>query len=67
MTAMEALASNGLDPEALRLFRMRQSDECVYELYPSCSQEPANLMPRPQNRMGMGMGLFGNMFGGMFG
>ena len=39
MSAMDALATNGLDPEALRLFRMRQSDDCVYELEPNCASD----------------------------
>ena len=60
--AMNALAENGIDPEVIRLFEMYQNDTCVYELTPSCAEDPENLTPSDRE----GNGLFGDMFGGMF-
>ena len=60
--ALNALVKNGIDPETIRLFSMEQNPDCVYELTPSCAEDPANLTPSDRE----GTGLFGDMFGGMF-
>ena len=62
--AMNALAENGIDPEVIRLFEMYQNDTCVYELTPSCAEEPDNLRPPDTSDTSDTTGLFGNMIGG---
>ena len=57
---MNALAQNGIDPDSIRLFSMEQNEDCVYELTPSCGEDPVNLTPSARE----GTGLFGDMFGG---
>ena len=62
---MNALEENGIDPEVIRLFSVAQNDTCVYELTPSCAEEPDNLRPSDTSDT---TGLFGNVIGGgMFG
>ena len=62
--ALDALVSNGISPEEIGLFPMDHSDDCVYELMPSCSEDSENLTPPAERE---GMSLFGDLFGGMFG
>ena len=37
---------DGVDRAALGLFKMRQDDDCVNDLSPSCADDEANLMAR---------------------
>ena len=67
-TANEAFANNNVDVGS-RWFKMTQSDTCVNDQSPSCSDDPANLRPvRPiQVISGTLVGWFNGIFGGLFG
>lgn len=43
--AMDAFERNDVDIASLNLFKMRQDDDCVNDLSPSCSDDESNLMP----------------------
>ena len=44
--ALQAFQDNNIDEASLKLFKMRQDDECVNDKDHSCSEDSNNLRPK---------------------
>ena len=49
MKGMEAFDKGGVGRASLGLFKMRQDDDCVNDLSPSCADDEDNLMASDDN------------------